>query len=232
MSTKNSVNINANTTKRLTEPVARARTLNTRTSRRGFSCRSSISTNRIRAAIPMTSPLKVRALVHPRSGPSWMPRTSPPIASAEVTEPSMSKRPSVVSCERGTNMMVSANARPASARGTVNIHGQLVLSMIAADANNPIMPPVPAKPAQMPMARARSDCGKLVVITDRVTGMIIAAPAPATIRNAIRISGLLTNADSALAAINTVSPATSTILRPHRSPIAPIGISSAARVSV
>ena len=40
------------------------------------------------------------------------------------------------------------------------------------------MPPAPAKPAQMPTARARCSAGKLDVITDSVTGMIIAAADP------------------------------------------------------
>ena len=39
------------------------------------------------------------------------------------------------------------------------------------------MPPAPAKPDQMPTARARCSGGKLEVITDRVTGMIMAAEA-------------------------------------------------------
>ena len=37
------------------------------------------------------------------------------------------------------------------------------------------MPPAPAKPDQMPTARARCSGGKLQVITARVAGMIMAA---------------------------------------------------------
>ena len=43
-------------------------------------------------------------------------------------------------------------------------------------------PAAPATPAQVPIALARSAAGKLVVITDKVTGMIIAAARPATTR--------------------------------------------------
>ena len=50
------------------------------------------------------------------------------------------------------------------------------------DTNSPRMPPAPAKPDQMPIARARSSSGKVEVMIDRVTGMIIAAPMPAITR--------------------------------------------------
>ena len=50
------------------------------------------------------------------------------------------------------------------------------------------MLPPPAKPAQMPIALARSSGGKLDVMIDSVTGMIIAAPTPATTRATIIIA--------------------------------------------
>ena len=56
------------------------------------------------------------------------------------------------------------------------------------DTNRPRMPPAPAKPDQMPIARARSSSGKVEVMIDSVTGMIIAAPTPAITRAMSSIS--------------------------------------------
>ncbi len=94
------------------------------------------------------------------------------------------------------------------------------------------MPPAPAKPDQMPIARARSSSGKVEVMIDRVTGMIIAAPMPAITRAINSISTVVESAAPTLARANTVRPASRMCLRPHRSPIAPIGRSSAARAIV
>ena len=62
-------------------------------------------------------------------------------------------------------------------------HGQVKLSTTIDEPTRPRMPPAPAKPAQTPTARSRSSAGKLEVMTERVTGMIMAAPTPATMRN-------------------------------------------------
>ncbi len=100
------------------------------------------------------------------------------------------------------------------------------------DTNSPMMPPLPAKPAHRPIARGFSSGGKLEVITDKVTGMIIAAPAPATMRARIITPTLGAKAAASEANPNTPSPTTRTGLRPQRSPIAPIGRSSAASATV
>lgn len=69
-------------------------------------------------------------------------------------------------------------------------------------------------------------------MTASVTGMIAAAAAPARSRAAIIISEDVASPAAALAAPNTTSPTSRTGLRPIRSPTAPNGSSSAARVSV
>ena len=48
--------------------------------------------------------------------------------------------------------------------------------------SSPSVPPVPAKPAQMPTALARSSGGNTLVIVDRVPGMSSAAPMPISAR--------------------------------------------------
>uniref|UniRef100_A0A6J7Q649 Unannotated protein n=1 Tax=freshwater metagenome TaxID=449393 RepID=A0A6J7Q649_9ZZZZ len=101
-----------------------------------------------------------------------------------------------------------------------------------ADTNSPIMPPLPANPDQMPIARPRSSGGKLEVMTDRVTGMIMAAPVPPRMRAAIIISGPFAKAATVFAVPKIASPPSRSGLRPKRSPMAPIGMSSAASAKV
>ena len=100
------------------------------------------------------------------------------------------------------------------------------------DTNSPIKPPLPATPAQMPIAWPRSSSGKLEVMTDSVTGMIMAAPTPARTRAAIMTPTDGASPATRLAAAKRPRPASSTGLRPQRSPMAPTGISSAARATV
>ena len=100
------------------------------------------------------------------------------------------------------------------------------------DIHRPRIPPAPEKPAHIPIARGRSSGGNEVVITDRVTGITMAAPAPASARAAIMNPTEVANAAPRVAMKNTASPLSSTGRRPQRSPTAPIGMSNAARVSV
>ena len=69
-------------------------------------------------------------------------------------------------------------------------------------------------------------------MTDNVTGMIIAAPTPASTRNAISCVGVPAIDASTFATVNTPNPPSSTGLRPNLSPMAPIGSSKAARAIV
>src|SRR4051794_19659713 len=119
-------------------------------------------------------------------------------------------------------MLVTAETAM-STNGRANTQRQVSASIMNADTNIAIMLPPPANPAQMPMALALSSGGKLDVMIDRVTGMIIAAPAPATTRATIIASVEVASSDPTVAMPNTVRPASSTVLRPYRSPIAPTG---------
>nr|WP_255566497.1 hypothetical protein [Iamia sp. SCSIO 61187] len=102
----------------------------------------------------------------------------------------------------------------------------------APSANRPMMPPAPAKPAQIPMALAFSSAGKLVVMTDSVTGMTMAAATPARTRRAMSVLGSPANAEATFTAAKATSPMASTGFRPQRPPMAPAGMSSAARATV
>ena len=79
-----------------------------------------------------------------------------------------------------------------------------------ADTNIAIMLPPPANPAQMPIALALSSGGKLDVMIDSVTGMIIAAPTPATTRATIITSSSSPASDPMVATPNTARPESST----------------------
>ena len=69
------------------------------------------------------------------------------------------------------------------------------------------------------------------MMTDRVTGMIMAALTPATTRTTIMNVEEGASAAAAVATTNTARPASRTGLRPQRSPMAPTGISMAASAS-
>src|SRR6478735_2441180 len=116
-----------------------------------------------------------------------MPSTRAPIATAERIDPRTSKRPARSSRELPTNRHVMNHARAANAIGIANSHGHETRSIRKEETNSPRMPPAPAKPDQVPTALARSSLGKLDVITESVTGMIIAAAAPAKIRAIINV---------------------------------------------
>ena len=194
--------------------------------------RSSQTTNPSSAAPPTTRPKSVSGSVQPASGPSWIPRMIAPSPTAERMEPTVSNRCSLCSREWGTKATVTARADAASTTGMANTHGQLALSTTIAEPMSPRMPPAPAKPAQTPTARSRSPTGKLEVITERVAGMIIAAAAPATTRKASSWVTSPAKAAATLAAMNSTRPDTRTFLRPQRSPMAPTGMSRAARAMV
>lgn len=109
---------------------------------------------------------------------------SPSTATAEVSEPMASNPCSDGSREFGTDRSVRAAAARTSATGRTKSHRQFARSTRRADRYMPRMPPPPATPVQTPIALERSSSGKVEVMTARVTGMIIAAPAPARRRAA------------------------------------------------
>jgi hypothetical protein len=82
------------------------------------------------------------------------------------------------------------------------------------------------------MPLARSFAGKVEVMTASVTGMIMAAPTPERNREASIISEVAASPAATFATPKTARPASSTGLRPRRSPSAPSGRSRAARVMV
>ncbi len=95
--------------------------------------------------------------------------------------------------------------------------------------NRPRTAPPAATPTQVPTALPRSSGGKIVVITESVTGMMSAAATPMPARIAISASGEWTNSAANDTLPKRASPAANRGLRPKRSPSAPAGRSSAAK---
>ena len=97
---------------------------------------------------------------------------------------------------------------------------------------NPTMAPELATPAQMPTALLRSLFGNAAVNSDKVAGMMNAAPIPASARARMICTGLSRNTGAADASAKIANPATSAPRLPYRSPIAPAGRSRHANTSV
>ena len=93
------------------------------------------------------------------------------------------------------------------------------------------MPPAPANPAQIPTALARSSGGNTLVMVESVPGMSNAAPTPMSARRPISCSADPVAAESPAAMPKMAVPEMSAPRRPNRSPRAPAGRRSAARVS-
>jgi hypothetical protein len=100
------------------------------------------------------------------------------------------------------NTKVSA-AKPAKAQ-KIDRHDQKCNSV--PDPSMPMTAPHPATPAQMPVALARSSSRWVAVNSDRVAGMMNAAPAPATLRAAMSCQGLVKIVDAKDATAKAARP--------------------------
>ncbi len=167
----------------------------------------------------------------PRSGPSVMPKTSAASAAAERSAPTRSIRGGRASRVAGTiaSVPMSAMVARTTLKTKIDCHGSH--SSITPEASNPSTPPPAATPTHVPTALPRSSGGKTVVITDSVTGMIIAAPTPIAPRSAISSPGPFAKMAASEERPKRPRPAARTGLRPIRSPIAPAGRSSAAKAN-
>ena len=125
--TRKKPNITPNATSRLTEPDASPWSRNRRTSNSGASWRRSQATNRRARRHRRRARRRVSGAPQPCSGPSWIPSTTAPIASAERTEPPMSKRPS---CAHGFGDIGDRHDERTTARtiGRTNIQRQVKMS--------------------------------------------------------------------------------------------------------
>jgi hypothetical protein len=118
----------------------------------------------------------------------------------------------------------------ASAIGTLiqKIHCQENPSMTAPPRTGPAATPSPETPPQTPIAAPRFPAGNASTISVSVRGMRIAAPAPCTVRQAIRAPGPSASAAPADARAKIKSPVVYVRRRPNRSPrAAPVSMRQA-----
>jgi hypothetical protein len=92
----------------------------------------------------------------------------------------MSKPASVCSTECGTTTTVRTKETAASTTGSAKTHGQVALSMIAAESEQPDDAAGAGESCPGADRLGLLAAGKLVVMTDSVTGMTIAAATPAS----------------------------------------------------
>ena len=116
--------------------------------------------------------------------PSWMPKTSRNIPTAESTTPGRSNRRTVVGSS-GTSR--TASTRPTTPTGTLTkkIHSQPSPSTSTPPRIGPTSVATPATAPQRLMARPRDSAGNVRVITAMVCGIITDAPRPCTTRAAM-----------------------------------------------
>jgi hypothetical protein len=104
---------------------------------------------------------------------------------------------------------------------TRKIHFQSACSISQPPEIGPIATPRPATAAQTAIAFGRSSGGKMFEITERVVGMIPAAPRPIRAREAISSAEPLERAARIEPAPKIERPTTSARRRPKRSPSEP-----------
>ena len=216
----------------VSDPAPKPRRRNNRGSSMGSVARSSQSTNAAPARTPVTSALAVRGSDQPRSGPSMMPKTTPATETSDSAAPTRSSRVGCSSTERGTSARVPTTARAARPTLSPKNEFQSKNSSRIPVPNRPRMAPPPATPTHTPMARGRSASGNEVVITERVVGMIAAAPTPMNARITMSRVGSVVSIPKPAAVPKTTRPISRSPLRPYRSPRAPASRSSPANTTV
>ncbi len=187
----------------------------------GCSHRSSHAAKRPRNSTPRPSPARTLVEPQPLSG-AWM------IPYSSVTRPMIESRaPKGSSLESWGSRLVGTRKCPATSAvrqiGTLtrNTEPHEKCSTSRPPANGPMAIPSPDTPAQMPMARARSEPSKVLVSIDSVVGKIRAPPTPIKPRAAISAPVEPAVEANAEQAANRPSPAVSTPLRPSLSPREP-----------
>src|SRR2546430_15603494 len=99
------------------EPVAKPRRRNSRGSRSGCLTRKDHIVQPTRPTAAMVNPPTLRGLSQPRSAPSMIPKTSPPMPAPDSTEPTVSRRAGGGAAGFGGGGGAAAKAAPAGAAG-------------------------------------------------------------------------------------------------------------------
>jgi hypothetical protein len=165
-------------------------------------------------SVPMTSPLPQPAALARTSA-----HTSPKKPAPASSRPVMSRRGRGPKLSRSRDADSGITIRPT---GTLSqkIQCQLRPPATAPPTTGPPATASPASPPHSPMAMARFPAGNASLIRVRVSGMMIAAPAPCTTRAAMSTPTVGESAAHADAAVNTARPMQNMRFRPNRSPSA------------
>ncbi len=165
--------------------------------------------------------------------PSTSARTSAARPTVSAATPGTSTvRATVSSRDSRTAKSVTNTATTATGRLMKKIDCQLTFSTRKPPSTGPIASASAETPAQVPIARPRSAAGKALVMIDSVAGIIRAAPAPWTARQATSQVSSGEKPIAALAPAKMPTPARNTLRRPKRSPRRPPVTSSTAKESV
>jgi hypothetical protein len=176
-------------------------------------------------------PPRVRALPQPASGASMMLNTRAIRPAMASMAPTLSSGGASGCEDSGTNPTVPAMAITASTTLTAKADRQENHSSSVPVPSSPSRALPPATAAHTLTARVRWAGGKVPVMVDRVAGMTRAAPRPIRPRRPMSSLAEETVIAAAEAPPKMTSPASSARRRPNRSPRAPAGSSSAAKIS-
>ena len=135
---------------------------------------------------------------------------------------------------RDSRAASSVTTTAAIATGTLRkkIDCQLTSCTSRPPSTGPIASAIADTPAQVPIARPRSWGSKVLVMIERVAGIMKPAPTPWTARNAISQVSLWESPIRKLAVPNTITPKRNIRRRPKMSPSRPPVTSVTAKVSV
>ena len=164
-----------------------------------------------RAIAPTTNDTTVIGASQPCSGPSWIPSTTPPIATSDRKEPAKSNPPSWCSRVSGTWVIVISIEATAITTGVANTHCHDALSTMNAELIRPMTPPPAGDAGPHADRPAALSGGKAAVIVDRVAGMIIGRRDAHRDAEADEHHGSLANAEATFSAEKAVSPMRSTL---------------------
>ena len=196
----------------------------------GLSSRSCRRTNSQPTSAPATTAAAGRADA-PSTASRLMPYSSRSTAASESPTLAGSSRPAWSLRHSGsrTDPASSSTAIAGMAARNTDPHQKCCSRNPAS--TGPRAPPVNWQVAQLAMARPRSVSSRnMLVISARVDGARVAPATPSSARVTISISGLTASAATADSTANAAAPASSSRLRPIRSPRVPIVMTRPATV--
>ncbi len=168
---------------------------------------------------PASTVVTTSVLTQPTLFARTRPHVTPSAPAPARTSPTMS------SCGRAPKLSLSreiASGISAMPTGTLSqkIQCQLIPLTTAPPTTGPIATPSPVMPPHSPIAAPRFSTGNASLISVRVSGMTIAAPAPCTARAPTSAAAFGETAAAADAAVNSNRPRAYMRRRPNRSPSA------------